>query len=99
MDTNTDTGIALTAKHNPLAWLLYFTKLTVNVDGEPQIHKWGSTFVPAQPGSHRLEVSFGYLGRPRGNASTTVIVPDGGVVALTYRMPSWMFSPGKLTDG
>ncbi len=95
----TDSGIELTAKHNPLAWLLNFTKLTVVIDGVAQTHKWGSIFVPAQPGTHQLEISFGYLGRPRGNASTTVTVPEGGRVAVTYTMGSWMLAPGKLTAG
>ena len=96
---DTGTGIQLTAKHNPLAWLLFFTKLTVTVDGDAQTHKWGSTFIPAAPGTHEVAITFGYMGRPRGNATTSVTVPESGVVALTYKMPSSMFASGKLTVG
>jgi hypothetical protein len=92
-------GIQLTATHNPLAWLLYLTKLTVKLDGVAQTQKWGSTFIPAAPGNHQLEISFRYLGSQRGLASEAVMVPDGGTVAVRYKMPSWMFAKGKLTVG
>lgn len=90
------TGIELTARHNPFAWMLSFTKLTVAVDGAAQIYPWGTTFIPVQPGNHQVEVSFRYFGSPRGPASAAVTVPDGGVARLTYRMASWMFAAGKL---
>lgn len=90
-------GIVLTAKHNPLAWLLYFTKLTVTVDGTAQKLAWGTSTIPAEPGLHQLDISFGYLGRQRGPASIEVNVPPTGSVALTYKMPSWMFAAGRLT--
>jgi hypothetical protein len=91
------TGIVLTAKHNPLAWLLYFTKLSVSLDGNAQKLGWGTNTILAEPGPHNLHVSFGYMGQQRGAASTDLHVPDGGTVAVNYKMPSWMFSAGKIT--
>ena len=93
----TGPGIELTAKHNPLAWMLYFTKLTVAVDGDEQTHKWGSTFISLPPGPHDVAISFRYMGSHRGKATATVTVPDGANATVTYKMPSWMFAPGKLT--
>lgn len=90
-------GIVLTTRHNPMAWMLNFTKLTVAVDGNPQKMSWGTVTIPAAPGRHRLDISFGYLGQQRGAASTEVDVPPEGAVAVTYRMPSWMFAAGRIT--
>jgi hypothetical protein len=90
-------GIVLTAKHNPLAWLLYFTKLTVSLDGNTQKLGWGTNTIPAEPGPHSLNISFGYMGKQRGAASTELHVPVGDTVAVTYKMPSSMFSAGKIT--
>jgi hypothetical protein len=90
-------GIEVTAKHNPLAWLLYFTKLTVTVDGQPERLSWGTHVMQAEPGLHRLEISFGYLGRQRGAAAADVTVPESGAVKVQYKMPSWMFAAGRLT--
>lgn len=92
-------GIELTAKHNPLAWLLYFTKLTVVVDGQPERRSWGTNVIQAEPGLHHLEISFGYLGRQRGAAAADVNVPEASTVKVSYKMPSWMFAPGRLTIG
>ena len=90
------TGIELSASHTPLAWLLYFTKLTVSVDGTAQKLPWGSHVLPATPGSHRLEVSYGYLGKQRGPASIDVPVADGGLTNVSYSTPPWMFAKGTL---
>lgn len=92
-------GIELTATHNPLAWLLYFTKLTVTVDGSQQRLPWGTNTILTEPGTHRIDVSFGYLGRQRGAASIEVPVPAGGKAKIRYKMPSWMSAPGRITIG
>ena len=89
--------IQLEARHNPLAWLLYFTKLRVVVDGTANTLPWGRSAIPVTPGSHTLDVSFGYMGSQRGPASITVSVAEGETVRLSYRMPSWMFAKGRLT--
>jgi hypothetical protein len=90
--------IELDAKHNPLAWLLYFTKLTVAVDGQAQQLGWGRRQIQVAPGAHTVEISFGYMGRQRGPASINVHVGDQGVTRLRYSMPSWMFAAGRLSQ-
>ena len=92
-----NTGIEIVAKHNPLAWLFYFTKLDIAVDGQHRKSAWGKNVISAKPGHHRVEISFGYLGRQRGAASAEVTVPQVGAVRVNYKMPSWMFAPGRLT--
>ena len=90
------TGIELTARHTPLAWLLYFTKLTVSVDGNPQVLPWGTQLLPTAAGAHRLEVSYGYLGKQRGPAALDVPVSEGSLTRVRYSTPPWIFAKGKL---
>jgi hypothetical protein len=80
-----------------MAWTLVFTKLTVEVDGEPSKGSWRKRFIAAGPGKHRIQVYFGYIGMPRGGeASTTVHIPDGATVTMAYRAPNLMTAPGRL---
>jgi hypothetical protein len=93
----TSTGITVSAHHSPMAWTLHFTRLTVEVDGEPSTGSWRKRFIPTGPGEHRVVVYFGYVGMPRcGEASVTVEVPSGGAVALAFRAPNLMTAPGRL---
>jgi hypothetical protein len=88
--------IELTARHNPLAWLLYFTKLTVSVDGQPSTFRWGRSEIPVMPGTHTVDVSFRYMGAQRGPASISVPVAEGTPARLRYTMPPWMYAKGRL---
>lgn len=90
------TGIELTAKHTPMAWLLYLTKLTVSIDGSPKVLKWGTHQFPTSAGTHGLAVSYGYLGKQRGPATLDVPVTDARVTRVSYSTPPWMFAKGKL---
>lgn len=91
------TGIFVNGHHNPLAFFLYLTHLTIEVDGQPQAGDWKNRFVPAAPGDHQLSVYFWYLGKKRCcEASITVRVPDGAVTSLRYKAPQLMTSPGRL---
>jgi len=91
-------GIEIIGRHNPLAWLLYFTKLTVEVDGQPEPGPWRRQRYFAVPsGQHRVNVFFKYLAKARCcEASTDVQVAPGQVTKLEYRAPQLMTSPGKL---
>jgi hypothetical protein len=91
------TGVAVSAHHSPMAWTLVFTKLTVEIDGEPVVGRWRRRFVPTSPGQHRVEVYFRYVGVPRGGEGSVMVeVPEGGVVRLAYRAPNLVTSPGRL---
>jgi hypothetical protein len=57
--------------------------------GEPRV-------VAAEPGTHVVTVSFRYLGRECGKATTEVQVPPDGEVALLYRTPWVVTSKGSL---
>lgn len=92
-------GIEICGRHNPLAWHLYFTRLTVEVDGQPQQGPWRQQrFVAAPPGDHGVKVFFRYLAKRRcGEAGAAVQVAPGQVARLEYHAPRLTTSPGKLT--
>jgi hypothetical protein len=91
------TGIIISGHHSPMAWILVFTKLTVEIDGRPVVGPWRKHFIPTEPGDHHIDVFFNYIGQPRcGEASVAVQVQEGSAVALAYRASSLMTSPGRL---
>lgn len=91
-------GIEIIGRHNPLAWLLYFTKLTVEVDGQPEPGPWRrQRFIAVPPGPHRVNVFFKYFVKARCcEAGLDVQVAPGQVTKLEYRAPQLVTSPGKL---
>jgi hypothetical protein len=90
-------AIALTTKFMPLAFLFYFVKPNISVDGYPVAAEWGRTVIPVPPGQHRVDVYTPYFLPPKvGPADTTVNVPPGQTVELEYRSPLIAFSRGSL---
>jgi hypothetical protein len=58
--------------------------VTVEIDRRPTIGKWGTFEIPVTPGEHEITVSFRYLGRQCGRATTMVVVAKGRTVTLAY---------------
>jgi hypothetical protein len=85
----------------PLAWLLFFVKPKVAVDGqEIPVSGWGRTHVPARPGQHHVHVYVPYFLPPKmGPADATADVRPGQVAELEYKAPMWAFSAGSLGVG
>ena len=94
-------GIAVTTQFFPLAWLFYFLKPKIFVDGiEMPPAPWGRTVVPARPGQHNVHVHTPYFLPPRlGPADTTAFVQPGQIVELEYKAPMWSYSAGSLGIG
>jgi hypothetical protein len=90
--------LKVTTNHSPLAFMLYMTKINLTVDGgETEKIGWGGTSLGLEPGSHEIEISFQYFGRPAGKASATVDVADGSSTTVAYRAPMVVMRPGKIT--
>lgn len=90
--------VRVNGRHSPMAWLLYATKLTIEVDGVPQKGSWGDRTISVPPGRHEVKVYFKYITKPRCcEARVTVDTVDGQTVAMEYRTPMMMTSPGRLT--
>ncbi|MDQ6928608.1 MAG: hypothetical protein M3159_08090, partial [Actinomycetota bacterium] len=81
-----------------LAFLLYFFKTRVVIDGMLYELPWGKNTFPVQPGRHRVRVSFKYLFPSDAGANEIdVDVPPGQTVHVRYRAPWLVFLKGKLT--
>lgn len=91
-------GIEVIGRHNPLQWLLYFTQLTVEVDGQAQRGRWRRPrFAAVPPGQHRVNVYFRYLTMARAcEAVLDIQVSPGQVAKLEYRAPIFVTAKGKL---
>jgi hypothetical protein len=80
-----------------MAWLLYLTKLTIEIDGTPQPGAWGERTISVKPGRHEVKVYFKYLAKARCcEAEVTVAVAPGRTVAMEYRTPMMMTAAGRL---
>jgi hypothetical protein len=94
-------GIAVDTQFFPLAFLLFFFKPKIAVDGqETTVAAWGRTVLPARPGHHQVHVHVPYfLPSKLGAADTTAEVRPGQVTELEYKAPLFAFSPGSLGVG
>jgi hypothetical protein len=94
-------GIAVDTQFFPLAFLLFFFKPKIAVDGqETTVTAWGRTVLPARPGHHQVHVHVPYfLPSKLGAAEATAEVRPGQVTELEYKAPLFAFSPGSLGLG
>ena len=94
-------GITVTTKFFVLAFLLYFFKPVIHVDGSPGVkNTWGTTFFPLPPGQHTVRCYVPYLFFPTmGDNSVTVDVPPECVIDVTWNAPWLVFLLGKMTVG
>lgn len=91
------TGVTIAGHHSTINWILVFTKLTVEIDGEPHVGSWRRHFIPVEAGDHHVAVYFKYIGQPRcGEASVDIHVQDGIITGLAYRAPNLLTMPGRL---
>ena len=94
-------GIMVNTQFFPLAWVLFFVKPKIAVDGqEIPVSGWGRTHLPARPGQHHVHVHVPYFLPPKlGPADATADVRPGQVAELEYKAPLWSFSAGSLGVG
>jgi hypothetical protein len=97
MSARAMTGIEIKVRFFPLAFLLFFCKPTVEIDGAAHRKGWGTHFLELAPGSHTIRVYFRYLFMSKcGDNSIRVNVQPGGVSRVSYYMPPWIFSKGIM---
>ena len=95
-------GIQITTGFPPIAFALALATPRLQIDGgQPVMRPWGETFVPLAPGRHTLRCWFRYLFfSTAGDATVTVDLPPGQVVALRYQAPMWAaFASGTWQVG
>jgi len=94
-----NSGIQITAKFFPLAFLLFLFPPTFVVDGRAMRGTWRQpTMIPVPPGSHEVRVFFRYLGiMDAGVGEGRVEVPSGSIRRITYKAPWIIFLRGRMT--
>ena len=91
------TGILVSTKIFPLAFLLLLFKTNVAIDGVTSVLKWGDHFFVVPPGAHEVMVSFRYLFSSRtGEAGLRVEVMPGRTTTVIYRSPFIVFMGGSM---
>lgn len=92
-------AIEVTTGFNPLAFLLYFSTPTIEIDGIPHRRSWGRHVFPVAPGLHTVRVYFRYLFAPEvGDNSIEADVLRGSRSRIRYHMPPWVFAKGSLEE-
>ncbi|WP_043812156.1 hypothetical protein, partial [Allokutzneria albata] len=81
---------------NPMNWFLFFKKPTLVINGHAREVEWGQVPVDLPAGQHNIQVSFFYLGKPRGVARATIPVQPGQVQPVFYRAPAHIMTGGAL---
>lgn len=96
---NQQTGVYVTATHQPLQWILWFNEgVSLSVDDTVTgITPWGeSRFFEVAPGKHKFQLFFSYLGKS-GVIEDCLNLQRGQVIQLGYSTPLFATSEGNLT--
>ena len=92
------TGVLITTRRFPLAWLFWTFKTIVAIDGETMILPWGTHFHELAPGRHSVRVGFRYMwAKSLGEDEVQFDVPAGQTTKLTYRSPFLVTSAGSIS--
>ncbi len=92
------TGVRVTTRFHKRAVVYAMAHPKLVVDGGPaEPRPWGETLVPLPPGAHTLRCYFRYLYHGHaGDAAIEIVVPETGVLAVTYTAPpNFAFRAGK----
>lgn len=90
-------GMVLTTKYHPMAFLLGLFQPAVVLNGRPIQARWGRMELPMPPGQYHLHVHTRYfMPSQLGKADTVVPVSPGHIVEVEYRAPLWALSAGSL---
>lgn len=91
-----NTGIEVTTRFFPLAFLLFFVKPRIEINGKSFDRKWGTSSFELPAGEYRVKISFPYIMRECGANEVLVRISEGGTAKIDYFMPPWMFSKGRI---
>lgn len=92
------TGVEVTMSFFPLAWLLYFCRPVVEINGYPNRLGWGTHFLDLPPGRFVVAIYFPYMFSARcGLNSCEIMLQPGMVRRISFYMWPLMFIPGSIT--
>jgi hypothetical protein len=96
-NSRSNSGVQVTTKTPPIAFLFLLFKTKVSIDGETHVVKWGTNYYPLEPGLHTIEIGFRYFfGANMGRSKAEFEVTADHVVHIEYRPPVQIFAAGTL---
>jgi hypothetical protein len=85
-----ETGIEVHATFFPLAWMLFFVKPTVEIDGRADQVDWNQAeFFPLPPGQHEIKVYVNWIFGPTWVRWQRITVRPNRVMRLRYQHLMW----------
>jgi hypothetical protein len=95
--TKSRSGVQVTTRTPPIAFLMLLFKTKVTIDGDTHVVSWGSNYYALEPGHHSIEIGFRYFfGGNMGRSTAEFDVAAGHVVQVTYHPPAQIFSAGSI---
>ena len=93
------TGIEVTAKIFPLAFIALLFKVVVEIDGQTTEVGWSKpNFLPTTAGTHQVTISWKYFFvLPVNKASVSVTVAEGQTAHILYKARWLIFLAGLIT--
>jgi len=89
--------IEVTTSFFVLAFVLYFCKAYVCIDGQAAQQKWGAVSIPVAPGRHQVEAWTNYFIAPQmGRSAVTVDAAPGTVTRVRWKAPWLIFLKGPI---
>ncbi len=89
--------IEVTTSFFVLAFVLYFCKAYVCIDGQAAPQKWGAVSIPVTPGRHQVEAWTNYFIAPQmGRNGVTVDAAPGTVTRVRWKAPWLIFLKGPI---
>lgn len=80
-----------------MAWFLYFVTPVIEIDGHKLRRAWGDCRFDLDPGTYTVKIYFSYFFMSEcGANSVRVEIEEGKKKRITYYMPPWMFSRGRM---
>jgi len=92
------TGIRVTLRFFPLAFLLLFCTPVVVINGVTYRLSWGTHYFDLTPGQYHVKIFFPYLFLPECGANSVAFELHQGVVrTVSFYMWPWVFAKGSMS--
>jgi hypothetical protein len=88
--------VTIEAKFSPLAFLVFLTKFTIEINGSRGLGSWGKRTVSLPSVQHTMKLSFRYPGSDVGKASVPLSLIDGVSPVYQYKEPWLVFLKGRV---
>ncbi len=90
-------SIQITTDFFGMAWFLYFVTPIIELDGHSIKRDWGTNSFDLDEGEYVVKIFFPYFFMTQCGANQVKVkIESGKTTKLSYYMPPWMFSKGRM---